>query len=144
MGLSGKDQAYQNNDHSYDKCCVLKCLWSGNQTEFRLGAVGLSVGVNMAILYTVYDETVNDRIQEAAKAPTPSPITTTKELTTTGTIPTTKTKITTTTMSTTTTTTTTLPTEPTPYVMNVDGLGEITGYLDGEFNDVVAFRVSFD
>ena len=26
--------------------------------------------------------------------------------------------------------------------MNVDGLGEITGYLDGEFNDVVAFRVS--
>ena len=95
----------------------------------------------MAILYTVYDETVDDRIQEAAKAPTPSPITTTKQSTTT--IPTTTTKITTTTMSTTTTTTTTLPTEPTPFVMNVDGLGEITGYLDGEFNDVVAFRVSF-
>ena len=89
----------------------------------------------MAILYTVYDESVDDRIQEAAKAPTPtpSPITTTS---------TTSTQTTSTIPTTTTSTTTTLPTEPTPFVMNVDGLGEITGYLDGEFNDVVAFRVS--
>lgn len=84
----------------------------------------------MAILYTVYDESVDDRIQEAAKAPIPTTTTTSKQ--TTSTIPTT----------TTTMTTTTLPTEPTPFVMNVDGLGEITGYLDGEFNDVVTFRVS--
>ena len=88
----------------------------------------------MAVLYTVYDESVDDRIQEAAKAPTPSPITTTTTTSKpiTSTVPTT----------TTTSTTTILPTEPTPFVMNVDGLGEITGYLDGEFNDVVAFRVS--
>ena len=110
------------------------------QINFRLGAVGLSVGVNMAILYTVYDESVDDRIQEIAKTPIPSPITTTtitsKQTTTT--ISTT----TTTSTTTSTSTATTLPTEPTPFVMNVDGLGEITGYLDGEFNDVVAFRVS--
>ena len=72
----------------------------------------------MAILYTVYDESVDDRIQEAAKAPTPSPITTTSTTSTqtTSTIPTT-----TTTKTTTTSTTTTLPTEPTPFIMNVDG-----------------------
>ena len=93
----------------------------------------------MAILYTVYDESVDDRIQEAVKAPIPSPITTTSTTST----QTTSTILTTTTRTTTTTsTTTTLPTEPTPFVMNVDGLGEITGYLDGEFNDVVTFRVS--
>ena len=88
----------------------------------------------MAILYTVYDESVDGRIQDAAKAPTPSPITTTTTTSeqATSTIPTT----------TTTRTTTTLPTEPTPFVMHVDSLGEITGYLDGEFNDVVTFRVS--
>ena len=91
----------------------------------------------MAILYTVYDESVDDRIQDAAKAPTPSPITTTTTTSeqATSTIPTTTT-------TRTTTTTTTLPTEPTPFVMHVDSLGEITGYLDGEFNDVVTFRVS--
>ena len=120
-------------------------------TELRFGAVGLSVGVNMAVLYTVYDESVNDRIEEVAKAPTPSPITNTTSTTkqTTSTIVTnttisTNTTIPTNTTTTTTTTTTmsTLPTEPTPFVMSVDGLGEITGYLDAEFNDVVAFRVS--
>ena len=106
----------------------------------------------MAVLYTVYDESVNDRIEEVAKAPTPSPITNTTSTTkqTTSTIVTnttisTNTTIPTNTTTTTTTTTTmsTLPTEPTPFVMSVDGLGEITGYLDTEFNDVVAFRVSW-
>ena len=102
--------------------------------------MAISTAVNLSVLYTSYDESVDKKIEDFAEDWSPP-------LTEAPIIETTTTKATTTTATTTTTSTTTSTTprittpEPrVPYDFEAIGLGLIRGYVHSRYEDVVEFK----